>query len=240
MEEDRLSYDNLHRLYVVEGLGVLAVARAVKCRNETVHRKLHEYGLVRAITREWLEQEHVAKERSVDDIAKELRLDESSVRYHLRKFGIPIRYKSRGSVRLPLLHDQAWMVKQYCEENKSIRQIADEAQCAVSSVVLALQRHNIVTRKPYGKIRRRHSYRFQFTPAQRRAIIERDENRCRFPICPGNCGRLDAHHIVPKHRGGTNAIGNGITLGRACHQLTYGKEDEYEQVFLALVQVPLT
>lgn len=244
MEDDRLSYENLYRLYVTEKLRILDVARAIGARNDVVLAKLHEYGLVkpRGITREWLEDEYVVKQRDIDELAAELGLDESSLRYHLRKYGISIRYKSRGSVRNPLLHDREWLEREHITNQKSLRQIADEQRVSVSSLVLALSRMNFKARKPRQRNgeRKLHNYRHQFTPQQRARILQRDGHMCRFPGCERRSQRLEIHHILPRHRGGTNDTSNGITLCRACHWKTYGKEHEYEQIFLSLVTEPST
>jgi len=55
----------------------------------------------------------------------------------------------------------------------------------------------------------------------RQKVFWRDGYSCQ------NCGSTDnlqAHHIVPKSKGGTNAINNGITLCKSCHdELHKGK-----------------
>ena len=48
----------------------------------------------------------------------------------------------------------------------------------------------------------------------RKAVLERDEHQC----CKcSRCDGLEVHHIKPVSEGGTNDLGNLITLCGACH-----------------------
>ncbi len=49
-------------------------------------------------------------------------------------------------------------------------------------------------------------------------VLDRDNNTCQ------NCGavfEIDVHHIVYKSRGGSDSVGNLITLCRVCHKLCH-------------------
>ena len=50
----------------------------------------------------------------------------------------------------------------------------------------------------------------------RREALERDGWRCQGQDC-GKAGRLEVHHVVPLEHGGTNDLGNLITLCVDCH-----------------------
>ena len=59
----------------------------------------------------------------------------------------------------------------------------------------------------------------------RKATILRDNCKCQ--ICgKGNC-RLEVHHITPRRFGGSNTLGNLVTLCESCHAKVTGKESEY-------------
>jgi hypothetical protein len=73
--------------------------------------------------------------------------------------------------------------------------------------------------------------------AWRKAVYKRDRWKCRMPGCPGTDRRLNAHHIrrwadAPALR---YVVGNGVSLCRTCHKRIWGREDEFEVTFLALV-----
>ena len=53
-----------------------------------------------------------------------------------------------------------------------------------------------------------------FPPAERAALLERDDYRCQ------ECGSRrnpECHHIVPVSEGGSHALSNGLVLCRSCH-----------------------
>lgn len=52
----------------------------------------------------------------------------------------------------------------------------------------------------------------------RRAVLERAGGRCER--C-GKAGRLHAHHIRPRSRGGKHELANGAALCPACHGSTH-------------------
>ena len=57
------------------------------------------------------------------------------------------------------------------------------------------------------------------TPAQRRAVRERDQCRCQFPGC--NSRRVEIHHIVPWSRGGPTNLVNLTLLCKAHHMIVH-------------------
>lgn len=67
----------------------------------------------------------------------------------------------------------------------------------------------------------------------RRAVIFRDGCKCM------ECGKtntvLEVHHIKPKRLGGSNTLGNLITLCSKCHQKTEGKEEQYTQHYFDML-----
>lgn len=71
----------------------------------------------------------------------------------------------------------------------------------------------------------------------RLAVFKRDGFKCQMPKCSGVCKKLNAHHIkkwaqYPELR---FVVGNGITLCEICHEAIYGKEENYESVFLNII-----
>jgi hypothetical protein len=53
----------------------------------------------------------------------------------------------------------------------------------------------------------------------REKVLKRDNYTCQ--IC-GDKRNLEAHHIIPRSRGGTNLVKNGITLCKDCHKAVHG------------------
>ena len=57
-------------------------------------------------------------------------------------------------------------------------------------------------------------------PALRRAVLARDQHRCRAPGCK-NATFLDLHHVQPRCQGGANSAGNLITLCGVHHRAVH-------------------
>jgi hypothetical protein len=60
-------------------------------------------------------------------------------------------------------------------------------------------------------------------PARRRAVLQRDQRRCRVPGCC-NSTFIDVHHITPRADGGRDDIANLIVLCAAHHRAAHRGE----------------
>ncbi len=71
----------------------------------------------------------------------------------------------------------------------------------------------------------------------RLGVFGRDNFTCQMPGC-GQRGKIEANHIKRfiDHPELRHELDNGITLCRACHNLTKGKEQRYEALFNAILQ----
>jgi 5-methylcytosine-specific restriction endonuclease McrA len=245
---EEIPYDQLYDLYVTQRLGVLRTARELHCRNDVVVSALALHGLSRSNhgdtpkppERTWFVTEYTEKMRSVDDIAQELGLDESSVRHHLRKYGISIRNKPRGTQRKDILNDPEWLYEQYHTNKHTLQEIAIMTDSVLSSVVWAMKRYNIPRRKASQREYKNNPHtrvngHLCFTKDQRNHILSRDNHHCMDPYCEGLSKSLEVHHIVPRHMGGKNVVENGITLCRKCHYKTLGKEGDFIALFQSLI-----
>jgi hypothetical protein len=58
-------------------------------------------------------------------------------------------------------------------------------------------------------------------PALRRAVLERDRHRCRFPGCQSR--RVDLHHVQHWSNGGQTSLANLISLCKRHHRLVHDK-----------------
>lgn len=83
------------------------------------------------------------------------------------------------------------------------------------------------------------SYSWQYQKSNRldenirKAVILRDDCKCMECGKP-NC-KLEVHHIKPKRLGGSNTLGNLITLCEKCHKNTEGNEEQYMQHYFAIL-----
>lgn len=76
----------------------------------------------------------------------------------------------------------------------------------------------------------------------RRIVFIADKFTCRLCNKHGSGVRLEAHHIkkwanYPKLR---FSISNGISLCVDCHKMIFGKEEEYESLFMRIAKMRLS
>jgi len=71
----------------------------------------------------------------------------------------------------------------------------------------------------------------------RRLVRERDNFKCQWPGCEGQ-GRLEVHHIKTwgSYPGLRYDLSNGITLCKKCHSDIKGKERDFEQFFIKVLE----
>ncbi len=74
---------------------------------------------------------------------------------------------------------------------------------------------------PDGDVVEAGTQRRFFTPAQRRAIIARDGDRCPAPYCDRPITWSDAHHLTPVEQGGPTTITNGALPCEAHHLMLH-------------------
>lgn len=234
-----LDPEDVRRLHA-EGLGVIAIARRLRRRNDLIVSCLNDLGLNDRVTREWIEEQYVHLRRDIDDIARERGVGEGAIRRHLRRFGIPIRYKSRGHVRNALLADPDWLHEMYVTRGMSMHQVAKAAGASESSVARRLSTLGISRRAQTGVPHQPSGHERVFMYGVRDAVLERDGHACRWPGC-GSTERLEINHIVPRRENGPTVYENGITLCRKHHHMTFGREMEFAPLFRMLVSLgPLT
>ena len=57
------------------------------------------------------------------------------------------------------------------------------------------------------------------SPILREQVFARDDYICQWCLVPG--GHLDPHHILPRGRGGRDALENLVGLHRQCHRFVH-------------------
>jgi hypothetical protein len=74
-----------------------------------------------------------------------------------------------------------------------------------------------------GDVRPRPRAKQSIPPALRRAVLTRDQRRCRVPGCT-HATFVDVHHVQPRAEGGRNDASNLLTLCSAHHRATHRGE----------------
>lgn len=96
---------------------------------------------------DWLREQYVENERSMDDIGDEFGLSGSSVHYWLEKHSIETRQSTKSDVNVPdELQDPDWLREQYVENERSTVEIAEEFDVTAAAVSYRLRKFDIETR----------------------------------------------------------------------------------------------
>lgn len=71
----------------------------------------------------------------------------------------------------------------------------------------------------------------------RKAVFSRDNFTCQYPNCGSRKG-IESHHIKPisKHKEVSTNVSLGITLCQECHEKTFGCEEQYEEMFMKIIE----
>jgi|APHM01.1.fsa_nt_gi hypothetical protein len=118
--------------------------RQIKCQKlHADNRVCKECG--EQLSREWLYQEYIEKERSSEDIAEEFNVTGATIRKRLSEVGIETR-PGGGVTPDERLKDETWMREQYIDGEKSISDIAEITDCSHTTARRWLRKHDIEIR----------------------------------------------------------------------------------------------
>jgi hypothetical protein len=93
--------------------------------------------------KQWLEAQYVERRRTLDDIGNEIGCSKHSVLRALKRLGIERR---KHTSKYYLLNDKAWLEKAYVEDERTIKDIADEIGTTPGNVHAHLSTLGIRTR----------------------------------------------------------------------------------------------
>ena len=97
---------------------------------------------------EWLRERYCEQEKSTCEIANKLGLSKTTVRKRMDEHGIERRSLSeaRTDGNLELLKNEEWLREQYCDKQKTVRDIADELSLSSTAVRNQMDEHGIERR----------------------------------------------------------------------------------------------
>jgi transposase-like protein len=148
----------LRKQYHENGINQAEIAELTDVTKTTISNWMQRHGidrrsaaeaqtdgdLERLKNEEWLRDQYCEQEKSSHQIADELDLDPGTVRNWMQKYGIKRRSAGRqtnGNIK-PLKKEK-WLREQYCKQQKSISEIADELGVDNKTVRNWMQRHGI-------------------------------------------------------------------------------------------------
>lgn len=242
--------DTLSRLRNEECLSKREIAERFDCSQTIISYWLREFALDSGkITKPkpWRDEEvlrrlYVDQQLTMVEVAETLQCSRQAVEEWIHRHEIDTR--SRNPEVPSELTERDKLREMYRENGMSTYRIADQLDCAPSTVFDWLQRHGIETRSvgsQTGELHHRwkgggEPYYGEHWHEQRRKTLRRDGFKCR------KCGinneehgekyeiGLDVHHIVPLRefdtRENANQLDNLVTLCRRCHNQLEMKQPE--------------
>lgn len=106
--------------------------------------------------KDWLQKQYVEREKTTTEIGRDLGVSESTIANWLHKHDIPTRgahtRKGASSRQNEQLADREWLEREYCEKERSGREIAQEVGVAKQTIYNWLERHGIERREAWESI----------------------------------------------------------------------------------------
>lgn len=247
----KISKEDLIHHFVDRDLSVSECAGVFNCSTNVIIRRLDRYGIPRLSsvvykpTKEWLEDNYWGKQLTLAGCAKLIGCTEPTIRYHLKKCGIPIRhhgYKARAITK-------EWLEEHYINQNLSSFECGKLLNCDYQMILNALARHGLPPHNPVQKSKERMKdliergewdprgsnnpnwrggrshYCFKFNEEFKEHIRDKFGRKCY--LCPTteneNKRKLSVHHTDYNK----NSICNGkewafVPLCMRCHLKTNG------------------
>lgn len=224
--------------------------------------------------KKWLKHQYKNKGKSTLEVAQLAGVVSSTILYWLDKNNISTRkpQETRRFNKETKYKDKKWLEQNYIQEQKTMREMADKANCNRATIYDWLKEYDIPTRnrataiekkvevecaqcgeedripKSHAERKEHHfcskkcmakwysenlkkknsprwkggggEYQEKLVDAQgiwsrnRKRALQRDDSKCQLCYAEED---LQVHHIKPVRFGGSNYIGNLITLCRSCH-----------------------
>ncbi|MBS4222407.1 HNH endonuclease [Lederbergia citrea] len=249
----------LYRKYVVEGLSVKEIAEEVNLTKHSIRGKLRRFGIRKKPfkigneiydNRDWLYHQYVELNKGYTVIAKELGVSYTTILSRILYFGWKVKgHKDidKGAPRRGKKHKEVSLIKiRETRQRKRIITSCFHCQKSIELVLSIYKRseNSFCNRDcfiSYLKENRVICEDITDSAAYkewRLRVYKRDRYRCKMPGCGSQSRDIAAHHIYPKKKYPEKKyeISNGITLCRSCHEKTYGKEEQFIEMLVRIVQ----
>jgi hypothetical protein len=254
-----LTREFLYQKYINEKKSVKEIAADTGNPSTTIKSKLRRFGIRKKHfklgnevydNRDWLYEEYIIKQKGYTVIATELGVSYTTILDRILFFGWDLRgHKEidkgaprRGKKHTPISIEKIKLTRQKnrvyfdCFQcGKPTERVlsgfskADKRFCTYDCYKAFLKDNRVET----VDITDSASYK-----EWRKMVYTRDEFRCKMPGCNSNSRDIAAHHIYPKKQFPEKQflLSNGITLCRKCHEKTYGKENNFIDALVRIVQ----
>lgn len=254
-----LTKDVLYQKYIIENHSAAQIAKEIGCSKNLIKGRLRRFGIRKLPltlgnelfdNRDWLYEQYIIKKKGYTVIADELGVSYTTILDRILFFGWELRgHKNidKGAPRRGKKHSPDSILKIKSTRIKK-RIIVRCENCQneyekVYSVYLNSKKNfcNFSCYKEFvrkNRVETVHITDSAYYKEWRKNVYKRDGYRCKMPGCFSPSRDIAAHHIYPKKKFPEKVfdLNNGITLCRKCHESTFGKEEEYIDALVRVIQ----
>lgn len=249
----------LYQRYIVQNQTISQLAKETGFSMDTIKGQLRRYGIRKTPfklgnniydDKNWLYDQYIVQNKGYTVIADELGVSYTTILDRILFFGWELRGHNdidKGIPRRGKKHTQKSIIKiknsrvknrvitecSYCHKSfervKSQYNRSDKVFCSVECRKLYLKGNRVIPNDVTDSAEYKE---------WRKKVYVRDSYRCKMPGCNSKTRNIAAHHIYPKKQYPEKQfdLNNGITLCKKCHEKTYGKENEYIDALVRVVQ----
>lgn len=125
----------------------LAIFCGPKC-SRSHRRRLSETAYQKLDSQDWMYEQRINLQRSIEEIAEELDCSIQPVLDAIKKHNIPrVRYNESSALALARLRDKDWLHEQHIVLHRKLDDIANEINSTKSTVSIWLKKHDIIANK---------------------------------------------------------------------------------------------
>ncbi|UYZ20736.1 HNH endonuclease [Mesobacillus jeotgali] len=254
-----LTREYLYQKYIHDKMSLKEIAEETGLPSTTIKSRLRRLGIRKKPiklgneiydNRDWLYEEYIVKRKGYTVLANELGVSYSTILDRILFFGWELRGHNeidKGAPRRGTKHTPVSLEKIKATRIKK-RVYFECFQCGKTTERVRSGYSRSGKRfctytcyKNYLKENRVETIDITDSALYkewRKKVYTRDNFRCKMPGCNSNSRDIAAHHIYPKKLFPEKQflLNNGITLCRNCHEKTYGKESNFIDALVRVVQ----
>lgn len=254
-----LNKEFLYRRFILENQTIPQIAKELGLSVHVVKTRLRRWGIRKKPfkfgneiydNKEWLFHQYITLNKGYTVIANELGVSYTTIMDRIIAHGWALRGHNdidKAAPRRGMKHSKESLdkiklsrvkhrVKQKCcqcnkhfERRYSLSTRSKKCFCSCDCFRLYLKAHRVEPNKVV--------YSAEYKE-WRKLVYKRDGYWCKMPGCNSNSRNIAAHHIYPKKAYPEKQfdINNGITLCKTCHEKTYGREGQFIEILVRVVQ----
>jgi 5-methylcytosine-specific restriction endonuclease McrA len=254
-----LTKEFLYQRYIVDNQTIQEISKETGCTRPTIKGRLRRFGIRKHKLRlgneqydskEWLYDQYIVQRKGYTVIATELDVSYTTILDRILFFGWERRGHGeidKGAPRRGKTHSEQSIQKIKNSRMKNrITFNCHNCQGEIEKVVSSYNKSHksFCSNTCYKDYLKKHRVVTEVITDSaeykewRKKVYIRDAYKCQMPGCSSNSKQIAAHHIYPKRLYPEKRfeVSNGITLCKKCHEKTFGKETNFIDALVRVIQ----